>query len=190
MSTLSSGYYAEQDEFTGTTVVEISVPSGKLIAADSLRRIEHFNIDAPLSMNSGAGLDAWAQVVAKQSNTAYAFVGNSCPTVTRQPDGSLEVISPAFNEETDEPVFHKGESPVAEICTDLWATMLTDYQNWLDHNGPDISIANQPFGTDVYTVIDVAAGKYRWTVYSHSDDFDMHAEGRVTYARLECIEKY
>lgn len=187
MTTRPEDFYAEQAEFTGNTVTEITVPSGKLIAADNLRMIEHFNVEAPLSMNSGTGLDAWAQLMAKQANTAYAFVGNSCPTVTLQANGSVEVISPAWDD-TDEPVFNDGEYPVAGICTDLWAAMLTDYQNWLDHGGPDISGANKSFAIDVFTVFEVTPGRYRWTVYSHADRFDIHAEGRVTYARLELIE--
>jgi hypothetical protein len=87
-------------------------------------------------------------------------------------------------------VFKDGENMVAEICTDLWAAMLTDYQNWLDHGGPDISTANEHFAVEKFTVFDVTPGKYRWTVYSHADGFDIHAQGRVTYARLELIESY
>jgi hypothetical protein len=182
-------YYAKQPPFTGNTVVEIDVPSGKLIANDSLCSVNHFNIEPPLSMNYGVGLDAWARLLAEQSNAAYAFVGNSSPSVARQTDGSLDVINPEW-EDFDEPVLNAGETIVARICTDLWATMLTDYQNWLDHGGPDISTANDRFAIQAFTVFEVPPGKYRWTVFSHAEGFDMHAAGRVTYARLECIQKH
>jgi hypothetical protein len=186
----AEGYYAEQPPFTGTTVVEVDVPSGKLIAADSLCSVDHFNIDPPLSINYGVGLDAWAKLLAKQANTAYAFVGNTCPKVTRQANGSIEVIGPEYDEDLDDSVFNAGEQVVASICTDLWATMLTDYQNWLDHGGPDIGTANDRFAIQALTVFEVPPGKYRWTVFSHADTFDTHAAGRVTFARLECVRKY
>lgn len=187
---LAKDYYAKQLPFTGDTVVEIDIPSGRLIAADSLCSVGHFDIDPPLSINSGVGLDAWAQLLAKDANTGYAFVGNTCPKITRQVDGSLEVVSPEYDEDLDDSVFKAGETVVARICTDLWATMLTDYQSWLEHGGPAIEAANEGFALKKYTVVEVPAGKYRWTVFSHKDTFDTHAEGRVTYARLECIRKY
>ncbi|MGY4541352.1 hypothetical protein ACVWY0_001261 [Arthrobacter sp. UYNi723] len=190
MSPRTNGFYAEQPEYTGTTITEITVPSGRLIAADDLRSVEHFNIEAPLSINSGVGLDVLAVLTAQQANTAYAFVGNTSPMVTRHADGSVEVVSPDWPDDADIPVFKDGENMVAEICTDLWATMLTDYQNWLDHGGPDISTANEDFAIEKFTVLDVTPGKYRWTVYSHADRFDIHARGRVTFARLELIESY
>jgi hypothetical protein len=94
MSTDPETYYARQPEFTHTTVTEITVPSGKLIAADDLSSVPHFNIEAPLSINSGVGLDVLAVLTAQQANTAYAFVGNTSPMVTLYADGSVEVVSP------------------------------------------------------------------------------------------------
>lgn len=188
MSARPTDFYAEQPELTGNTVTEISVPSGRLLASDDLREVDHFNIDPPMSVNSGFGLNAWAELLAEKANIAYAFVGNTCPTVIRTSDGALEVISPSLDEETDEPELNVGEIPVAEICTDLWGTMLTDYQNWLDHGGREIG---DPSEEDA-TIFDVTPGKYRWTVYSHRLGFDTHGESddRVTYARLELIEAH
>ena len=189
MTTRPEDFYADQPEFTGNTVLEVTVPSGKLIVADSLCRLDYFNVEPPASISSGAGLDAWARLFASETNAAYAFVGNTCPRVVRQPDGALEVISTAWDE-AEEPMLNDGETSVAAICTDMWATMLTDYQHWLDHGGQDISTVNQRYSIEVYTLIDVAPGKYRWTVYSHADGFDVHAEGRVAFARLELIEPF
>lgn len=183
------GYYDKQPEFLGTTVVEIDVPSGRLIAADSLCSIEHFDVDPPLSINYGFGLDVWAKKFA-ELNLAYAFVGNTSPSVTRDAAGLIQVVSPDWNEKTHEPKLDAGERVVASICTDLWAAMLTDYQGWLDHGGPDVAAANAPYALEKYNVIDVAPGKYRWTVYSHSDRFDRDRDGRVTYAQLELIEAF
>lgn len=182
-------YYAKPPAFTGNTVVEISVPSGKLIASDDLRSTPYFDVEPSFSINYGHGLDAWAKEFAARTNTAYAFVGNTSPRVTRRTDGLIQVAKPAWSEEPG-PDFEDGEAIVATICTDLWATMLTDYQNWLDHGGPDVVRANTDYALEVFTVFDVTPGKYRWTVYSHADGFDRDILGRVTFAQLELIEAY
>lgn len=187
MEQKTPGTAAEPMPF-GAPVTEIDVPSGKLIVADNLGRVAHFSIDPPMSINTASGTDAWAQLLARQANTAYAYVGNSCPSVIRTADGALEVINFEWDEETGTRKINEGEEKVAWICTDLWATMATDYQHWLDHGGPDIGVANEPYSLQVFTVIDVAPGRYRWIAYSHLDSFDMDAEGRITYARLERIE--
>lgn len=175
--------------YDGVPCTEIDIPSGKLIVADNLGRVEHFNVEPPMSINTAAGTDAWARLLATQANTAYAYVGNSCPSVIRTAAGALEVTRLGWDHENDSPLQPgEGEEKVASICTDLWATMATDYQHWLDHGGPDIAAANEPYGLDVFTVIDVTPGRYRWIAYSHVDSFDMDASGRVTYARLERIE--
>lgn len=173
----------------GVPCTEIDVPSGKLIVADNLGRVEHFSIEPPMSINTAAGTDAWARLLAAQANTAYAYVGNSCPSVIRTADGALEVMCLGWDEGTDRPgQLSEGEEKVAAIRTDLWAAMATDYQNWLDHGGPDVTVANKPYAVEVFTVIDVEPGRYRWIAYSHVDSFDMDAEDRITYARLERIE--
>lgn len=185
------GYFAKQKPFHGTTVVEIAVPSGKLIASDDLRSTPHFDVDAPLSINYGAGIDAWARLFAEKAQVAYAFVGNSCPSISRQEDGTLTVVELGFNQEFDEPVQEGNEVVVASICTDMWAVMLTDYQHWLSHGGPEVDAANEPFAIDnKYSVIDVVPGLYRWTAHSSNDAFDMNREGRIEYARLELIRAY
>ena len=165
--------------------VEITVPSGRLIAADSLLSVEAFNIDAPWDRNANIDWNAYSELLAKQVNTGYAFVSNSCPSVVRQVDGSLEVVSPEYGD-NDEPVLRDGETVVAGICTDLWATMITDYQNWLDQGGRTVS----PGEDSRFTLIDVRPGRYRFTIYSHAAGFDCDSFGRITYARLELIEAY
>lgn len=190
MTDRSRDYYAKQPEFYGPTVVEITVPSGRLIAADTLHSVKHFNIDPPLSINSGYGLDAWAKKLA-EVNVAYAFAGNTSPSVIRRADGIIQVATPGWDEELDdEAKFGDDETIVASICTDLWATMLTDYQGWLDHGGPDVKAANAPYGLKKFNVFEVTPGKYRWTVYTHTDRWDRDAPGRITFAQLELIEAY
>lgn len=182
-------YYAKQPEFLGPTVVEIDVPSGRLITADTLCDVDRFDIDSPLSIESGVGLDAWAKAFA-EVGVAYAFVGNISPTITRRVDGLIQVISPGWDSPKEIGSVVGDEAVVAEICTDLWAAMLTDYQGWLDHSGPDVDTANAPYGLKKFNVFDVTPGKYRWTVYSHSDRWDRDALGRITFAQLELVQAY
>lgn len=182
-------FYDKLPPFYENTVVEISVPSGKLIVSDELRGPEHFRIEAKLNPNYGLGMNALAHEFAEKANLAYGFVGNSCPSVTRQSGGALLVVQGAYDEEEGETVFNEDETAVAWICTDHWAAMMTDYQNWLDNGGEAVEKEglHHDGGT---TVVDVTPGKYRWTAYTHNDNFDLQAYGRVVYAKLELIEAF
>jgi len=174
--------YRARELFTGTTVVEIAVLSGKLIATDDLRRVPYFDIDPVNSVNYGLGQDEWAKLFAERAQVAHASVGNTCPRITGRDDGSLVVVSPDFDEEGDEAVLLDGESLVASIITDLWAVQLVDYDNWMSHGG------FEPTPDNGLSVIEVTPGLYQWTVYSHSDEFDRDADGRVEFAKLELIQ--
>lgn len=185
----AEGHHNEQLPFTGNTVVEIDVPSGKLIAADSLRSVEHFDVEPPLFLGS-VSLDAWARLFAERANMAYAFVGNTSPLITQQADGTIEVVRPEWGAGPDVPELLDGEVVLTHIITDVWATMLTDYRNWVDHGGMAIETTPGGLSGTRFTALDVEPGKYHWTVFSHADGFDTRAAGRVTYARLECIQKY
>lgn len=173
--------------FYGDTVVEISVPSGRLIVSDDLRSVDFFNTKPEGSINYGVNLDAWGKAQAVAANLAYAFVGNSCPDITRQLSGELLVVTRAWDEEKDEAAIEDGEVVVASICTDHWAVMMTDYQNWLDNGGPDVKVANEPYAIEAFQLIDVTPGLYRFTVYSHSDRFSLDDFGRTVYAKLELV---
>jgi hypothetical protein len=190
--TRSRNFYDERAPFVGTTVTEIAVLSGRLIASDDLRldSAPYFHISPPSSINYGAGLDEWTRLYAERAQTAYAFVGNTCPRITGRADGSLVVVSPGFDQETEAPVLIDDENVVANICTDHWAVMLADYDHWLSRGGPAAEIANEPYRLQKFSVIDVTPGLYRWTVFSNDDTFELDGEGRVEYARLELVQAY
>lgn len=185
--TTAQEYYAPQEPFTGTTVVEIVIPSGKLIASDDLRK-GVLDLEPQQSINYGAGCDAYAKLFS-QLNVAYASVGNSCPRITRNSDGLIQVMSPYWSAETGT-IFEENEEVVAEICTDHWATMITDYDFWLALGGKTVEEANKEFNSETFFLIDVTPGKYRWTVYAHADDFDRDVTDRVVFAKLELIEAF
>jgi hypothetical protein len=181
-------YYAKPPVFEDFTVVELSVPSGRIIASDDLRGPDFFDVEQTQSINYGAGLDTWAKAWATEANVGYSFVGNTCPSIARNSDGLIQVVSPDHDEEGDEEVFENGETVLAKISTAHWAVMITDHQNWLDNGG--ISIEQDPEQISEFTVFDVTPGKYRLTTFSHNDYFDIDRVGRVVYAKLEFIEAY
>lgn len=175
------------EPFHEDTVVEINVPSGKLIMSDDLREVAKYDIDSPISINYGRGCDALARISAEQANLAYAQVGNSCPSITVNTEGVIQFVSPEYDEDTNSVIFEDGEVKVGWIITDLWAVMAVDYQQWLDDGGKPVEEANAEYPTDPYTVLEVKPGKYRWTVFSHNDSFDGWADGRRVYAKLEPV---
>lgn len=183
-------HHGSQKPFPGNTVVEIPVPSGVLIASDDLRSVKHFDVETRLSINTGFGQDAWAKDLATHARTAYAFVGNTDPRIIKTADGSLQVVELAYDKEKKEPVLHDGEEIVARILTGVWATMLTDYSNWLYAGGPAVTEATPPSHEGGVTLISVTPGLYRWTVYGHSDSFDFEGPGRITHAMLELVQAY
>lgn len=183
--------YRVREPFHGTTVVEIPVRSGKLIVSDDLRTTPFFKVAPPASLNYGAGLDEWTKACAEQAQLAQAFVGNTDPRITRQQDGSLIVVSPAWSEETGERILVNDETIVGRICTDHWSVQMADYEQWLSHGGPAIEVANEPYAIDYkFSIVGVTPGLYRWTVYSADDDFQMDGPGRIEYAKLELIQAY
>ena len=181
-------YYAKPPVFEEFTVVELSIPSGKIIASDDLRGADFFDVEQTHSINYGAGLDAWARAWAAEANVGYSFVGNTCPSITVNQDGMIQVVSPDHDETGDELVFQDGENSLTKISTAHWAVMMTDHQHWLDNGGAEIE--NEKERLSEFAVFDVTPGKYRLTTFSHNDYFDINRSGRVVYATLELIETY
>ena len=171
------------EPFYGETVLEIDVPSGKLVIADSLGPV--FYPESVSSINYGRGQHEMALKYAEDYNVASACVGNSCPTITQQADGSYMVVSLDLDKD-DNPAFENGEKEVAYVITDSWSVELTDYQNWLDNGGDEL-----PEGASHrYTLLSVTPGKYRWTVKSHADGWDYSDFHRAEFATLELVEAF
>lgn len=172
------------EPFNGETVLEIDVPTGKLVIADSLEPV--FIPAAVGNINYGRGQHETTLQYAKDYKVASAFVGNSCPTVVQQANGDYLVVSVEFDEEKNDVIFENGEQEVAHVVTDSWSVELTDYQNWLDQGGEELNDG----ASHRYTVLAVAPGKYRWTVKSHADGWDYYEFPRAEFATLELIEAY
>lgn len=171
------------EPFYGETVVEINIPSGKVVIADSLYPV--FCAESTVSINYARGKHETALKFAEDCNVALAFVGNSCPTITQQEDGSYVVVCLELDEE-DDVIFENGEKEVAHVVTDTWSVEITDYQNWINNGGEDLP----DDASHGYTVLNVIPGKYRWTAKSHSEDWDYYEFPRAEFAKLELVEAF
>ena len=173
-----------------TTVVEIDVPSGRLVCDDSLREAEGFNWKDEdetgfASYSSDLGQHQVVEFLAKTAGLAFAPVGNSCPGMWEVEPGKYVVGNAGYNEETDEnevPSF--GGELINTFCTDLWAASMSDYDNFLARGGTPIEDDNQ-WGTR--WVMDVPPGRYRMTFHGGEKGFDNHAAGEVIFAEFEKI---
>lgn len=172
------------EPFYGETVLEIDVPSGKLVIADSLGPV--FYPEMVTSINYGRGKHEMAIKYAQDYKVASACVGNSCPSITQRADGSYVVVSLERNEKANDVIFEEGETRVAHVVTDSWSVEITDYQNWLDNGGDELTEGAR----HRYTLLSVTPGKYRWTVKSHADGWDYYEFPRAEFATLELVETF
>lgn len=166
-----------------TTVVEIDVPSGRLVCDDSLRDAEGFDWEDgdKASYNTRLGQ---AQVVEELATRGLAFapVGNSCPGMWEVEPGKYVVANAGYNEETDEDEVPSFDGKlVNSFCTDLWAASMADYDYFLSRGGREVA------EHDTRWVMDVPPGRYRMTYHGGENDFDNHAAGEVIFAEFERI---
>lgn len=168
------------EPFYGETVLEIEVPSGKLVIADSLGPV--FYPEAVGDINYGRARHETTLRYAKDYKVASAFVGNSCPSIVQQADGSYLVVSLDLDEK-DDYRYENGEKKVGAVVTDSWSVELTDYQNWLAHGGQELA----DDASHGYTVLNVTPGTYRWTIKSHADGWSHYNYPRAEFAVLELI---
>lgn len=180
--------YLRNPSFYGKTIFEIAIPSGKIIASDSLFDYIR-DIDFQEDSHDGIGRDQYSRQLAQERNMIYMPVGNSCPSITiQQETGTIHVTSPEWDEVNDEPSYRDGEKPVAIIDTDLWAVSMMDYDNWLALGGADI--VNSPeLGDEMgYSVFEVIPGQYRVTIHSNNEKFDYY-DDLAEFATIELVQQ-
>lgn len=173
-----------------TTVVEIDVPSGKLICDDDLRDAKLFNDvqehdykdKTQASYNTTVGQ---AQVIERSAavGLAYGPCLNTSPSLYEIEPGKYVVASGGYDEHTDEEINPEGTA-IAGFCTDLWAFSMADYETYLAAGGKPIEEEDQ-YGTR--SVIEVPPGRYRMTYHGGEAGFDYHPSGVATFAEFERI---
>lgn len=187
-ATVAMENYLRNPSFYGKTIFEIDIPSGKIIASDSLFDYIQ-DIDFQEDFHDGIGRDKYSRQLAQERNMIYMPVGNSCPSITIQKEtGAIHVTNPEWDELNDEPVYRDGENPVANINTGLWAVSMMDYDNWLALGGADI--VNSPeLGEELgYSVFEVIPSKYRVTIHSNNEKFDNHGQ-HAEFATIELAQQ-
>lgn len=161
-----------------TSVVEINVPSGKLVVADSLRDVYDPRCDWPIYASYGTVLGQHQVVVENaRLGCAYGAVGNSCPGIYELSPGSYVIANPEMDWDADDEVpLSLGGKQVASICTDLWAYSLADHDDYVSKGG-DVEYADG--------VIEIPAGRYRLTHHTGEKDFMGDTSGEVVFAHFE-----
>ena len=98
----------------------------------------------------------------KRSACAYGPVGNSCPSLYQTGENTYAIVSPAWDEDTDEPVFDGTHR--AGITTDLWAYSIADHDDYLAKGG----VLGQ-YGPEV---VEVPNGIYTFSHHTHEKAFN------------------
>jgi hypothetical protein len=190
-------------------VIELAVPSGKIIVTDSLRPVFDFDL---LNYNSKAGQAEAQQIMAAQG-CAFGPVGNSSPSLVRICDAeSRSFVISDFDEELEpgDEGYVVGEM-LADICTDLWAYSIADLDHFVatarakfeaaDAEEREKLMRRELFAWAVQpgdprdrieqlgwtvTVVDVTPGTYRFTHHTGERGFDDDAWPAV-YAHVELV---
>jgi hypothetical protein len=179
-----------------TTVVEVDVPSGKLIVDDDLRPVINYDIDQGAGYNSTLGQAQVVEGYAREANAFYGPTLNTCPALYEIEPGRYVVANPAYLDDDDYDGSESGAdewgalplsmggTAIAGICTDLWAFTMVDYEQWLAKGGEPVDQQNQ---NGTRSVVEIPAGRYRMTYHGGEEDFDFHAAGEVVFATIERI---
>lgn len=170
--------------------VLLNVPSGEMVFANDLRPLILCDDPEGPDVNSRLGCKLVTQAYAGHG-MVHISVGNTCPGVHREPDGSL-VVARRYAEEEDEDgepipdaIYKAREAEieanqVASICTDLWWFSAMDY-DWFvrrcEAEGED------PNDFD-FTIVVVEPG-----VYAFSDEMprDRDENGAV-FSRVRRVD--
>jgi hypothetical protein len=188
-------------------VIEIAVPSGKMIVTDHLSPTFDFDL---LNYNSKAGQAEAQQIMAAQG-CAFGPVGNTSPWLLKTGVGAM-VIANLDEDLEPEELGHVTGDRLAFICTDMWAYSIADLDHFVATARAKFEAATeaqrltltrdelfdwavQPgdpreridkLGWTV-SVVDVAPGTYRFTHHTGEKDYDRDA-WPVTYAHIEFVE--
>jgi hypothetical protein len=166
------------------TVIRLNVPSGKIIVDDDLRSVYAASKDG-IDYNSALGQSIMTERMAA-IGCAYGAIRNTCPDLYLRPDGTYVIANLPYDEESDDLIVIDGWKKLADICTDLWAYSIADYEDWLSKGGEKIE-DNDNYG--MRTVVNVEPGVYEFRLYTGRADFEYHAQGLVVYADFHRVEE-
>lgn len=177
----------EPDPFTKNTILEMDIPSGKIVTADSLFAVVP-DLEGYHSINHGEHLDKFSRKLHQKTGLAYIFAGDSSPNITKDKNSVVKIVNFELDD-NDQDILINGEETVAQICTDLWAVSMIDHDKWVSYGGGKDGKPNEKT-IKSYQVFEVVPGKYRLTIHSHQDDFELYSSDRVELATMELVKAY
>ena len=151
---------------------ELNIPSGVMVVANDLRG--HFDFEGDYDINTRIGCVRTTKAMEK-IGCAYAFVGNSCPSIYKTGEDIFTISSGGYNKKTDEDIEPEGVH-VASIITDLWWYSIVDADEF-ERRGCE--------GQYAVDRVQVKPGVYRFTHFQHLD----HSENDepFTYTLIEWV---
>lgn len=170
--------------------VLLDVPSGEIVFANDLRSLVICDEPPGPSVNYAIGRKATTEAFAR-TGMVHISVGNSCPNVMAEPDGSYVVARGHIDEEDEngEPLpddvilaAEKAleERCLASICTDLWWFSAMD-SDWFYARCTDEGVDPNRYG---FTLVVVEPGVYEFT-----DEMpDRDADGAV-FSRFRRVDE-
>ncbi|HVI41837.1 MAG TPA: hypothetical protein VM577_14390 [Anaerovoracaceae bacterium] len=179
-------------------VIELNVPSGKMVFANDLRH--WFRTQGDFNVNNDVGIMLTTQAYEKVG-MAHGFVSNTCPSVYKVNKQTLSISGAPSEEYWDEKKKDylsrskadiKKDKPkgkrVGGICTDLWWYCIVDYEDFktrfLD-SGTEKEF--DAYVKDRCDVVDVKPGVFTVQhLFSGARDYDakgQHHYAHITWAR-------
>lgn len=155
--------------------VTVDVPSGRLVFANDLRHL--VVVESSVSVNHDLGRQRYTEAHAR-AGLVLIHVGNTCPGVHREADGSLFVgwvRDEDWDDEDDAPADPVTSEKLGSICTDLWWYSAMDEFHFLRacaREGVD------PKSLDTFTV-EVPPGVYAFSDERADPDGDRPVLSRI-----------
>ncbi|MCI4659719.1 hypothetical protein [Cryobacterium zhongshanensis] len=187
-------------------VIELAVPSGKMIVHDSLARVFDFDL---MNYNSKLG-QAQAQQIMAAQGCAFGPVGNTSPSLVKTGEGAFIIANIDDELEPGEEGYVVGEK-LASICTDLWAYSIADLDHFVATARAQLAAASDKERVELVkrelfrwavqpgdprdridqlgwtvTVVNVTPGTYRFTHHTGEVGFDSD-DWPATYAHVELV---
>lgn len=206
----------QNSRFTEDIEFELDVPSGKIVISADLS--DFFNLDPETEKRESA----WRLMMYERRTRDYAkdksawvSLYENYPKVILQSDGTLtfdRLLFPDddfedFETDEEEVSFYNAQLEEGETMLPYvprgYQMHVADYDEWVSRGGdPDSAVTGEDLGDaeeyDV-AVIEIPAGRYKFTSYSVNDDFwgpgqmptdiENH-RGRTCFAKMSLVEAY
>ncbi|MEU4229370.1 hypothetical protein AB0F17_34180 [Nonomuraea sp. NPDC026600] len=161
-----------------TMTITLQVPSGKLLIADDLRGVYKYDDTGMASLNTALGKSQAVKAMA-ELGCAYGPALNCHLGLYPTGDGTYVIATPAYTED-DHPRF-PDSADLANICTELWAFCMADFDDWRSRGGDPSTLDWSD------TVVNVPAGAYKVTYHGAERVFEPESKDDVIWAHIEHV---